>query len=161
MAKPLIVDMLVGTSHQSGERVKHPFPHEAIAHAQEGIEVEPDLETLKGVLEGGITVDLLNHFRIGWIALPVEVIQFGLTVVLFSDVVYFAHNVCLYWLYHTISKNRAKRYSIESLFLVLLVTDTDDVLHTVIPHIGYRDKFAVRLLHHNPRIVALRLDKCH
>jgi hypothetical protein len=89
--------MLVGTSHQSGERIKHPFPHEAITHTQEGIEVEPDLETLKGILEGGITVDLLNHLRIGWIALPVEVIQFGLTVVLFSDVVYSAHNVCLYW----------------------------------------------------------------
>ena len=158
MVKPLIVDMLVGTAHKGGERVKHPFPHEAIVHTQEGIEVEPDLETLKGILEGGITVDLLNHFRIGGIALPVEVIQFGLTAVLFSDVVYFAHNVCLYWLYHTISKNRAKRYSIESLFLV---TDTDDVLRTVIPHIGYRDKFAVRLLHHNPRIVALRLDKGH
>jgi len=97
MVKPLVVDVLVGTSHQRGERVKHPFPHEAIAHTQEGIEVEPDLETLKGVLEGCITVDLLNHFRIGGIALPVEVIQLGLAVVLFSDVVYFAHSDCIYW----------------------------------------------------------------
>ena len=32
-----------------------------------------------------------------------------------------------------------KKYSKESLLLVLLVTDADDVLRTVIPSVGYRD----------------------
>jgi hypothetical protein len=92
MVKPLIVDVVIGTAHQSSEGVKNPLPYNAIAHAEKSIEVEADLETLKGVLEGCITVDVLKTFLVSRKSLGIKIIQQGLSVVFLSDIVYFTHN---------------------------------------------------------------------
>ena len=102
MVQPLIVDMLVRTSHQSGECIKHPFPHEAIVHTQ----------------EESYSLVCPLYFSLMLSTLHIMFVFIGYTILL--------------------AKTVPNRYSIESLFLVL-VADTDDVLQTVIPHVGYRD----------------------
>ena len=93
MVEPLIINVVVGTAHQRGKCVKNPLPYNAVIYPQEGVEVEPDLETLKGVLEGCVAVDVLETFLVSGKSLGIEIIQLGLTVVVVPDIIYSAHNL--------------------------------------------------------------------
>ena len=91
MVEPLVVDVVVTASHKRSKGIKAPLAHQTVRYAKESIHIVAHLQALKKVLESNARIHIVGHLRVGRIRFAVEVAESGLTVVLFSDIVYSAH----------------------------------------------------------------------